>query len=75
VENPLGSLKLIVHRARNEMGDLGSITGKQIIVNRRGAYVWGNSFRTEIDVEAFEELCRPLRTKRTSGRSTTCCRP
>ena len=58
VENPLGSLKLIVHRARNELGDLGSITGKQIIVNRRGAYVWGDSFRTEVDVEAFEALCR-----------------
>ena len=58
LENPLGSLKLIVHRSRNELSSFGSVSGKQIIVNRRGAYAWGDRFKTLVDADEFDELCR-----------------
>jgi DNA-binding SARP family transcriptional activator len=56
--NPVSALKLIVLRARAELGGQGPLGGKEIIVNRRGAYAWGGSFRTKLDTDEFENLCR-----------------
>jgi len=58
VENAVGSLKLIIHRLRNGM-EIGSVLpGRQIIVNRRGSYIWGDTFPTVVDADEFEELCQ-----------------
>ena len=62
LENPMGSLKLIVHRSRNELCHSGVVIDKQIIVSSRGAYAWGNSLETRVDVDEFEELCRQAGT-------------
>jgi DNA-binding SARP family transcriptional activator len=56
--NPMSALKLIVLRARAELGGPGPLSGKEIIVNRRGSYAWGSSFRTVLDTNEFEDLCR-----------------
>jgi len=56
VNNPVGALKVLVHRARKALGELG-LDGKKIILSRQGSYCFDcGGIETHVDAEAFESL-------------------
>lgn len=57
VENPANTLKTLLHRVRNVLGELG-IQGKDLIHYRRGGYRWNPSVPQEVDTELFDALCQ-----------------
>ena len=52
-ETSTNALKILVHRARTELNKLGVFTGKDLILNRQGAYQWNNDIPIEVDCEGF----------------------
>lgn len=57
-ENPANTLKTLLHRARNAVGELGFAGGKDLIIYRRGTYAWNNDLNILIDTEEFERLLK-----------------
>ena len=56
VDNPIASLRLLVHRARAELDKLGAYKGSELILRRDGAYAWNRAIPVETDTELFERL-------------------
>ncbi len=57
VGNPLNTLKTLLHRARNTVETLGFGNGKQVLLCRRGEYMWSGEVDLTVDTEEFEALC------------------
>ena len=57
VGNPLSTLKTLLHRARNTVEALGFANGKQVLLCRRGEYMWSGEVGITVDTEQFEALC------------------
>ena len=56
--DPVRSLRLLVHRARQELDKLGCVTGDQLILCHGGAYSWNRTIPMESDMELFENYYR-----------------
>lgn len=50
------ALKILIHRARLELNKLDCYTGKELILNRQGAYQWNPDIPIEVDCETFDTL-------------------
>jgi DNA-binding SARP family transcriptional activator len=57
-EEPVNTLKTLLHRARSAMDDMEPGMGKTAILCRRGTYAWNNALTTTVDAEEFEMHCR-----------------
>lgn len=55
-EDPLASLRLLVHRARTQLGKLGVYKGSELILSQEKAYEWNRQLPMQIDTERFEQL-------------------
>ena len=55
-EDPLATLRLLVHRARNELDGFGIFGGTQMIVRHDRAYSWNREVPMKTDVEMFDQL-------------------
>jgi DNA-binding SARP family transcriptional activator len=56
--DPLGSLRLLVHRARAQLNGLACYKGSELILCGNGAYSWNRRVAMKLDTERFELLCR-----------------
>lgn len=57
-DEPVNTLKTLLHRARSAMDDMEPGLGKTAIICRRGTYAWNNAVPTVVDAEEFEKHCR-----------------
>lgn len=57
-DEPVNTLKTLLHRARSTMDDMEPGMGKQAIICRRGTYAWSTAVPTTVDAEEFEKHCR-----------------
>lgn len=57
VVSPLNTLKTLLHRARSSIETLGFENGKQVLLCRRGEYMWSSEVGITVDTEQFEALC------------------
>lgn len=57
IDNPVNTLKTLLHRARHAVEALGFENGKEIILYRRGTYRWNHDLDITVDTEQFESLC------------------
>ena len=58
-EEPVNTLKTLLHRARSAMDDMEPGMGKTAILCGRGTYAWNNALTTTVDAE---DVCVPLLT-------------
>ena len=57
LRNPQSALKVLVHRARAALDEIG-LDGKTVLGSRRGAYYWDPSgMQEQIDTDEFDHLC------------------
>lgn len=56
--NPLNALKTLIHRARSILDTLEYVSGKNMIVQRRGGYAWNPELNIEVDIDKFESKCQ-----------------
>lgn len=57
VDNPVNTLKTLLYRARSAVEALGFGNGKQVLLCRRGEYMWSGAVDIAVDTEQFEALC------------------
>jgi DNA-binding SARP family transcriptional activator len=63
VKNPVGALKVLVHRTRKALGELG-LDGNRLILNKQGSYCFNSDgIEIHVDAESFEKLCRNAEKK------------
>jgi len=55
-DSSANALKILVHRARNELDKLGVFSGRDLILNHQGSYQWNNDIPMEVDCELFDRL-------------------
>ncbi|MGM9637906.1 MAG: BTAD domain-containing putative transcriptional regulator [Eubacteriales bacterium] len=55
-ENPLSSLKTMLHRVRNTLDRLEVMDSRKIILQKGGAYFWNNMLDYTTDADEFDEL-------------------
>jgi len=58
VDNPMNTLKTLLHRVRTLVDQLDIADSKKIIVSRGGTYAWNPSMPSVVDTEVFENLCQ-----------------
>jgi DNA-binding SARP family transcriptional activator len=68
IDEPTNTLKTLLHRARASLDGINGGSGKNLIVCRRGVYSWNSLYRTVVDVEEFEKLCKLAETGTDSER-------
>ena len=56
--NPNGRLKAIFYRVRTMLNQLDESAGHDWIIRKNGTYAWNPEIPLELDVEAFEALCK-----------------
>ncbi|MBQ2751691.1 MAG: bacterial transcriptional activator domain-containing protein [Oscillospiraceae bacterium] len=56
--DPSGNLKALFYRARALLDKLDDDAGHKIIIRCDGSYGWSSEFKTVLDIEEFESLCR-----------------
>lgn len=56
-DNPSGALKTMFHRLRQMLGQLGYVSGQEMIVLRHGNYGWNNDLDFTLDADDFEQAC------------------
>jgi DNA-binding SARP family transcriptional activator len=57
--NPVNALKTLLYRTRLQLSPvLGDDT--ELILSRRGSYMWNPEIKCLVDVEEFEQLCREV---------------
>ena len=56
--DPLSSLRLLVHRARQELNRLGCYKGSDLLLGGNGGYSWNRELPLAMDTERFEMFCR-----------------
>ncbi|MBO5779051.1 MAG: hypothetical protein J6R82_05745 [Clostridia bacterium] len=54
-ENPISSLKTLLHRVRNTLEKLEFEGSRHLILQHAGTYYWNNEISTEIDTDEFEK--------------------
>lgn len=64
---PQSALKTLVHRARERLGRLEYLDGKDLLCQRSGGYYWNNSLPIRVDAEIFESLLREATAPGLSG--------
>lgn len=57
-EDPIASLRLVIHRARVLLSQLDGVSGNQLILNVGEAYAWNRNVPVQIDANHFEDLCQ-----------------
>lgn len=55
-EDPVNTLKTMLHRTRKSLESIGIEDAKQVLLYRHGNYSWSNSIEFVIDTEMFEQL-------------------
>lgn len=60
--NPNGTLKAMIHRARNMLDALWPSAGMDLIVRQGSGYAWNQSIPCQLDIDLFESLCRSNET-------------
>jgi len=56
-DNPGGTLRTLVYRARAALSEGGLSCADDIILAKHGGYAWNNSVSCEVDSEEFEAMC------------------
>jgi len=56
-DNPGGTLRTLVYRARAALAGGGLPNADDMIVSKYGGYAWNNDFHCTVDTEDFEALC------------------
>ncbi len=56
-DNPVGALKVLLHRVRKSLEELQYDGDGSMIVQRHGTYAWNRSLNCVIDIDVFERLC------------------
>lgn len=56
--DPLGSLRLLVHRARTQLDGLACYKDSELILCVNGAYSWNRRVTMKLDTDRFEQLSR-----------------
>lgn len=58
IDDPSSRLKALFYRIRTQLNQLGDSVGHSLIVYKNGVYSWNAAAPVELDVEAFERLCK-----------------
>lgn len=53
-KDPINTLKVLMHRVRTLLDELGKDSGKKMIYYKSGAYGWNDELKCSIDTEQFE---------------------
>lgn len=56
--DPVNTLKVLMHRARATLSELSHENGHQIILHKRGIYGWNPKNVCEVDTDEFEHLIK-----------------
>ena len=56
-DNPGGTLRTLVYRARAALADGGLSCADEIIVAKHGGYAWNSNTNCDVDAEMFEAFC------------------
>lgn len=57
-DQPQSALKTLVHRAREKLGQLGYLEGKEMLLQRSGGYFWNADIPIWVDAEEFDALVK-----------------
>ena len=53
-KDPINTLKVLMHRVRSLLDELGKDSGKKLIYYKSGAYGWNDELKCSVDTEQFE---------------------
>ena len=56
ISNPENTLRILLHRARNQLDQLYEGAGRECILRKDGSYIWNPDVPVETDYERFEML-------------------
>lgn len=56
INNPVNTLKTLLHRTRLTLERLGFPDGKKVLLYRRGVYTWDPELTIRLDTEEFDSL-------------------
>lgn len=59
-DNPMSSLKTLLHRVRNTLDQLGFDESRKLILQRSGTYFWNPELSYTIDTEEFEQAAADM---------------
>ena len=54
-KDPVNTLKVLMHRVRTLLDELGMDSGKKMIYYRSGAYGWNDELKCSVDTERFDQ--------------------
>lgn len=57
-DNPSGTLKAMIHRARKTLDALWPSAGMELILHQGSGYTWSKMIPCEVDIDRFEALCK-----------------
>ena len=57
-KDPINTLKVLMHRVRTLLDELGKDSGKKMIYYKGGAYGWNDELKCIVDTEQFEAACK-----------------
>ena len=55
-KDPINTLKVLMHRVRTLLDELGADSGKKMIYYKSGSYGWNDELKCVIDTEEFEAI-------------------
>ncbi|MEF9984396.1 MAG: winged helix-turn-helix domain-containing protein [Oscillospiraceae bacterium] len=56
IDNPNNALKNLIYRLRNLLAEKFSSSNIELIIHKRGGYMWNDTINTFVDVEEFEHF-------------------
>ncbi len=56
VDDPVNSLKTLLHRARRSLESIGIPNAKQVLLYKNASYSWGDQVEFVLDTEQFDQL-------------------
>ena len=62
IENPANTLKTLIYRVRAMLDELGCLSGKELLLYRRGACTWNKEVQMVVDVDLFESELKKAST-------------
>lgn len=68
-DNPYGALKTLVFRVR-KMLEAAGFPSQELILSRKGAYMWNPDWELNVDADRFEALCRRVMDPEEEGKDT-----
>lgn len=57
-DNPAGALKVLLHRVRKSLEPVMPESGDELIILKRGEYIWNQDVITTVDADEFEQYCK-----------------